>query len=139
MAVQANGWQLVGFYHRNGGERTLSGLVAFLQAVVLYLIKMEGCSMVTEIAIFNAVPGKEDELGQAILRGLTVVRQHPECISAQVTRCIEKPGRYMVTVVWTSLEAHLNDFRGGPLFPQWRSHINGLFEGPAEVFHYQPF
>ena len=95
--------------------------------------------MVTEIAIFTAVPGKEDELGQGILRGLDVIRQHPECISAQVTRCVEKPARYMLTVVWTSLEAHVNDFRGGLLFPQWRSNIKGLFEGTPEVFHYQPF
>jgi quinol monooxygenase YgiN len=95
--------------------------------------------MVTEIAIFTAVSGKEDELGQAILRGLDVIRQHPECISAQVTRCLEKPSRYMLTVVWTSLDAHVNDFRGGPLFSRWRSHINGLYEGAAEVFHYQPF
>ena len=34
--------------------------------------------MVTEVAIFQAVPGKEDELGQAILQGLEVIRQHPE-------------------------------------------------------------
>jgi hypothetical protein len=45
----------------------------------------------------------------------------------------------MVTNVWTTLEAHTVDFRGGPLFPQWRSHINGLFTGTAEVFHYQAF
>ena len=30
--------------------------------------------MITEVAIFNALPGKEDELGQAILKGLEVVR-----------------------------------------------------------------
>jgi quinol monooxygenase YgiN len=95
--------------------------------------------MVTEIAIFTALPGKEDELGQAILRGLDVIRQHPECISSRVERCIEKPGQYMLVNIWTSLEAHTNDFRGGPLFPQWRSHINGLFEGNPTVFHYEPF
>ena len=95
--------------------------------------------MVTEIAIFTALPGKEDELGQAILRGLDVIRQHPECISSRVERCIEKPGQYMLVNVWTSLEAHTSDFRGGPLFPQWRSHINGLFEANPVVFHYEPF
>lgn len=93
--------------------------------------------MVTEIAIFTAVAGKEDELGQAILRGIEVIRQHPECNSAHVSRCIEKPEQYMLTVSWTSLAAHTVDFRGGPLFPQWRSHINGLFEGSPVVFHYQ--
>jgi quinol monooxygenase YgiN len=95
--------------------------------------------MVTEIAIFTALAGKEDELGQAILRGLEVIRRHPECISSRVERCIEKPGQYMLINIWTSLEAHTKDFRGGPLFPQWRSHINGLFEANPTVFHYQPF
>lgn len=95
--------------------------------------------MITEIAIFTAQAGKEDELGKAILRGLDVIRQHPECISANVTRCIEQAGRYMVTNIWTSLEAHTVDFRGGPLFAEWRSHINGLFIEPVEVFHYEAF
>jgi heme-degrading monooxygenase HmoA len=95
--------------------------------------------VITEIAIFTAQVGKEDELGQAILRGLAVIRSHPESISAHVTRCIEQPERYMLTVIWTSLEAHTVDFRGGPLFPEWRSHINGLFVIPAEVFHYEAF
>lgn len=95
--------------------------------------------MTTEIAIFIALPGKEDELGQAILHGLEVIRQHPEIISARVERCIEKPGQYILINIWTSLEAHTLGFRGGPLFPQWRSHINGLFEENPVVFHYEPF
>ena len=69
--------------------------------------------------------------------GIEVVRQHPGCKSIHVSRCIEKPEQYMLAVSWISLEAHTVDFRGGPLFPQWRSHINGLFEGSPVVFHYQ--
>lgn len=95
--------------------------------------------MVTEIAIFIAASGKEDALGQGIIQGLEAIRQHPECISANITRCVERPERYMLAVVWTSLEAHIKDFRSGPLFPEWRKHIAGLFEGTPEVFHYQAF
>ena len=95
--------------------------------------------MVTEIAIFTAVLGKEDELGQAILRGLEVIRQHPGIISARVERCIEKPGQYVLINIWTSIEAHMTDFRGGPLFPQWRSHITGLYEANPVMFHCEPF
>ncbi|HEX6552649.1 MAG TPA: antibiotic biosynthesis monooxygenase family protein [Ktedonobacteraceae bacterium] len=95
--------------------------------------------MVTEIAIFTALAGKEEELGRAIVRGLDVIRQHPECISSQVERSIEKPEQYILINIWTSLEAHIKDFRSGPLFPQWRSHINGLFEANPTVFHCQPF
>jgi len=99
----------------------------------------EFLQMVTEIAIFTAVAGKDEELGQAILRGLDVIRQHPECISSRVERCIEKRGQYILINIWTSLEAHTKDFRGGPLFPQWRSHINGLFEANPVIFHFEPF
>ncbi len=95
--------------------------------------------MVTEVVILIAIAEKENALGQGIIQGLETIRQHPECISAHATHCIERPGRYMVTIGWTSLEAHLNDFRNSPLFTQWRSHINGLFEGTAEVFHYQAY
>ncbi|MBA2681690.1 MAG: antibiotic biosynthesis monooxygenase [Ktedonobacteraceae bacterium] len=95
--------------------------------------------MITEVAIFTAIPGKEEALGQAMIQGLETIRQHPECVSANSTRCIEKPGRYLLSVNWTSLDAHIKDFRNGPLFIQWRSYINGLTEGSAEVFHYEAY
>lgn len=95
--------------------------------------------MVTEIAIFTAAPGKEDALGQGMIQGLESIRQHSKCISANATRCVERPGRYMLSVVWASLEAHTNDFRNSPLFSQWRGHITDLFEGTPEVFHYHTF
>lgn len=95
--------------------------------------------MVTEVAFFNALPGKEEALGQGIIQGIEFIRQHPECISANVTRCIEKPGRYMLSVVWSSLEAHINDFRNSALFSQWRAPISGLFEEKPEVYHFQAF
>lgn len=95
--------------------------------------------MITEVAIFTAIHGKEEELAQGIIRGIEVIRQHPECISAHATRSIEQPGRFMVTNIWTSLEAHTVDFRNGPLFTEWRGHINGLFADTPEVFHYQAF
>jgi len=93
--------------------------------------------MITEIALFTAVPGKEEELGTAILKGLNSIRQHPECLSARVERCVEQPEQFAVINEWTSLEAHTQDFRGGPLFAQWRGFINGLFAGQPTVFHYQ--
>ena len=94
--------------------------------------------MVTEIAIFTALSGNEEALGQGIIQGLEFIRQHPECISANATRCIERPERYMLSVIWTSVEAHMH-FRSGPLFPKWRGNLNGLFEGSPEVFHYPPY
>jgi quinol monooxygenase YgiN len=95
--------------------------------------------MVTEIAVFTARQGKENDLGQGFIRGVEFIRLHPECISANITRCVEKPEQYMLSAVWTSLEAHVNGFRNSDLFSQWRNEINGLFEGNPEVYHYQVY
>ncbi|GCF07830.1 putative quinol monooxygenase [Dictyobacter arantiisoli] len=95
--------------------------------------------MVTEVAIFIALAGKEEELGQGIIQGIEFIRQHPECISANATRCVEKPGRYMLSVVWSSLEAHTQDFRNSDLFKQWRDPINGLYKENPEVLHYHVY
>lgn len=93
--------------------------------------------MITEIALFTAASGKEEALGAAILNGLEIIRQHPECVAARVERCIEQPGQYAVINSWTSLEAHTESFRSSPLFPQWRGQLSGLFSGQPVVFHYQ--
>lgn len=110
-----------------------------MQQFLLQIILKGRIPLVTEIAILTAIPGNEEALGQGIIQGLDFIRQHPQCISANATRCVERPGRYMLSVVWTSVEAHTNEFRNGPLFQKWRSYINNLFEGSPEVFHYEAY
>ncbi len=93
--------------------------------------------MVTEIAIFQAVPGKEDAFAQGIQKGIEVVRRDAGCRSIAVHRCIEDPARFMLVVAWDSLEAHTEGFRKSPLFAEYRSHINGLFLDSPAVHHYE--
>src|SRR5690242_18816783 len=100
-----------------------------------YITLSRSSFMVTEVTIFTALPGKEDELGQAIIHGIEAIRQHPKCISANATRCVEKPGRYMLTAIWSSLEDHMDSFRNSSNFAEWRSHINGLFDSQPELYH----
>jgi len=83
--------------------------------------------VIVEIAIFEAVPGQEDALAEGIKQGIEVIRPTPTCRAIRVHRGIETPSRCVLYIEWDSVEAHL-DFRGGPNFPKWRSHINGLFE-----------
>src|SRR5579883_539823 len=94
--------------------------------------------MVTEVAVFQAVPGKEDAFAQGILRGAEVIRRDAGCRSVTIQRCIEDPARFLLVIQWDSLEAHTEGFRKSPLFAEYRSHINGLFaEGSPIVHHYE--
>ncbi len=92
--------------------------------------------MITEIAIFQAVPGKEEAFAQGIQKGLEVIRRDAGCRSAASHRCIEDPARFMLVIQWASLEAHTQGFRTSPGFAEYRSHITGLFLDAPVVHHY---
>lgn len=93
--------------------------------------------MITEIATFQAIPGKEDAFAQGIQQGIEIIRSDPGCRAASVQRCIEDPARFMLVVQWESLEAHTTGFRTSPRFAEYRSYINGLFLENPVVHHYE--
>jgi heme-degrading monooxygenase HmoA len=93
--------------------------------------------MITEIAIFQAVPGKEEAFAQGIQQGIKVIGRDPGCRSVNAQRCIEDPARFLLVVQWDSLEAHTEGFRKSPSFAEYRSHINGLFQDSPVVHHYE--
>jgi heme-degrading monooxygenase HmoA len=53
-----------------------------------------------------------------------------------VSKGIESPERYMLMIYWDTLENHTVDFRGGPLFAQWRAIVGPFFATPPQVEHY---
>lgn len=93
--------------------------------------------MVIEIAQFHAQPGKAEELQAGMLRGIEVIRRGEGCRSAVLRRCIEDRDIFVLEVTWETLEHHTVTFRGGPLFAEYRSHINGLFVEPPTVNHFE--
>lgn len=93
--------------------------------------------MITEIAVFQAVPGKEEAFAQGIQRAIAAVAHGAGCHSIAAHRCIEDPARFMLIVEWDSLEAHTEGFRKSPLFAEYRSHISGLFLDAPAVHHYE--
>jgi heme-degrading monooxygenase HmoA len=93
--------------------------------------------MITEIAVFQAVPGKEESFAQGVRAAIKVIERDPGCRSVAVQRCIEDPARFVLVVQWVSLEAHTEGFRKSPSFAVYRSHINGLFLDNPVVHHYE--
>ncbi len=93
--------------------------------------------MIVEIAEFTAQPGKTNELRAGLERGLEVVRRAEGCRSARLRWCVEDRDRFVYEIEWETLEHHTVTFRGGPLFAEYRSHINGLFVEPVVVHHYE--
>ena len=93
--------------------------------------------MVLEIADIRIPPGKQAEFDAAIQRGIeTVVSKAKGFRRYQVQKGIESPERYVLLIEWETLENHTVDFRGGPLFPQWRAIVGRDVATPRVVEHF---
>lgn len=93
--------------------------------------------MILEIADIRIQPGRNAEFEAAITTALTTVAVRAAGMQGYtVTRGIESPERYVLQIVWATLEDHTVGFREGPLFPEWRGHIGPFFAQPPQVEHF---
>ena len=93
--------------------------------------------MILELADIRILPGKQAEFDAAIQRGVeTVASRATGFRGYKVNKGIESPERYVLMIYWETLENHTVDFRGGPLFPQWRAIVGPYFAVPPVVEHF---
>ena len=94
--------------------------------------------MILELADIRIAPGKQAEFDAAIVRGVTtVISQAKGFRGFKVNKGIESPERYILQIFWDTLENHTVDFRGGPLFAQWRAIVGPFFAQPPVVEHFE--
>jgi heme-degrading monooxygenase HmoA len=93
--------------------------------------------MILELADIRIAPGKQAEFDAAIVRGVqTVIGQAQGFMGYKVNKGVESPERYLLMIFWATLENHTVDFRGGPLFAQWRAIVGPYFAAPPVVEHF---
>ena len=93
--------------------------------------------MILEIADIRIQPGQQAAFEEAIQRAVsTVISQATGMLGWTVNRGVESPERYVLQVVWATLEDHTVGFREGPLFAQWRAIIGPFFAQPPSVEHF---
>lgn len=96
--------------------------------------------MILELADIRIQPGRQAEFDEAVQRGLsTVIGRFPGCRGWQVHKGVESPERYVLTILWETLEAHTVDFRGSPAFAEWRGIVGPFFAQPPQVEHFETF
>ena len=93
--------------------------------------------MILEIADIRVLPGQQAAFEEALQRALsTVASQAQGMLGWTVTRGVESPERFMLQIVWATLEDHTVGFRQGPLFAQWRAIVGPFFAQPPVVEHF---
>ena len=93
--------------------------------------------MILEHADIRIKPGTQDDFDKAIVRGVeTVISKAKGFRGYEVKKGIESPNRYILLILWDTLENHTVDFRGAPIFQDWRAIVGPFFEGPPVVEHF---
>ena len=93
--------------------------------------------MILELADIRIAPGQQAAFDAAIQRGVeTVISKAVGFKGYKVNKGVESPERYLLMIFWETLENHTVDFRGGPLFPQWRAIVGPFFAAPPVVEHF---
>ena len=93
--------------------------------------------MVVEIALLKAKPGEAERLRDGLQAARAVIARAPGYRGSVFHQGIEEPDSFILRVEWETLEAHMRDFRGGPLLAEWRSHFFHFVDGPPKVTHYE--
>jgi heme-degrading monooxygenase HmoA len=94
--------------------------------------------MILEIADLRIHPGQNAAFDEAINRGLREVIAHAKGFQGfKVNKGIESPERYVLQILWETLENHTVDFRESDAFAQWRAIVGPFFAAAPVVEHFE--
>ena len=93
--------------------------------------------MILELADIRIHAGQQSAFDEAIQRGIReVISKAKGFKTYSVHKGIESPERYVLQIVWETLENHTVDFRQSAAFNDWRAIVGPFFAGPPTVEHF---
>jgi heme-degrading monooxygenase HmoA len=92
--------------------------------------------VILEHAPLDVLPGRAQEFEAAFAEARTIIAAMPGFVSLRLSRCIERPHRYLLLVEWERLEDHTVGFRGSPEYQTWRSLLHHFYDPFPTVEHY---
>ena len=94
--------------------------------------------MIVEIAILQVRAGTDAAFESAFAQARPLIAATPGFIDLTLRRCIETPGRYLLSVHWRALEDHIIGFRQSARYAQWRELLHHFYAPFPQVEHYAP-
>jgi len=93
--------------------------------------------VITEHAVLQVLPGREDEFLDTMGRAKALIAASPGFIALRVERCVESPSTFLLLVEWETLEAHTQGFRGSEAYGEWRSSLHHFYDPFPVVEHFE--
>jgi heme-degrading monooxygenase HmoA len=93
--------------------------------------------MITEYALLDVMPGREEELLDAMERAKALIAASPGFISLRVERGIERSSCFLLLVEWERLSDHTEGFRGSAAYQEWRGALHHFYDPSPVVEHFE--
>ena len=93
--------------------------------------------MILEVAILDVIPNQEKDFEIAFAEASGIIASMAGYPSHQLRRCLEKQNRYILLVLWETLEAHTVGFRGSEQYQEWKRLLHHFYDPFPTVEHYE--
>jgi heme-degrading monooxygenase HmoA len=93
--------------------------------------------MTLEHALLPVRPGTEERFIEAFGEAKQIISSMRGFRSLTLSRCIERPGTYLLLVVWDTLHDHTEGFRKSDEYQQWRRLLHHFYEPFPTVEHFE--
>jgi heme-degrading monooxygenase HmoA len=94
--------------------------------------------VITEHALLDVKPGREDEFLEAMEKATSIIAASPGFRSLRVERGIEQPSQFLLLVEWEALADHTEGFRGSTAYEEWRAALHHFYDPFPVVEHFEP-
>jgi heme-degrading monooxygenase HmoA len=92
--------------------------------------------VILEHALLPVKTGQEATFERAFAEAEGIIAGMPGFGGLTLSRCLERPGTYLLLVEWDRLEDHTVGFRGSPEYQRWRALLHDFYDPFPEVEHY---
>jgi heme-degrading monooxygenase HmoA len=92
--------------------------------------------MITEHAVLDVRPGHEQEFELAFAEAKPIIAGMPGFRSLTLSRCLERPNRFLLLVEWQRLEDHTEGFRKSKGYDTWRGLLHHFYDPFPTVEHF---
>jgi heme-degrading monooxygenase HmoA len=92
--------------------------------------------MILEVAILDIVPGREADFQRSFAQAQRIIASVPGYLRHSLSRCVEKPSRFVLLVHWEKIEDHTEGFRRSAEYQTWKALLHHYYDPFPMVEHY---
>jgi heme-degrading monooxygenase HmoA len=92
--------------------------------------------VILEHALLPVRSGREPAFEAAFAEASSLIAAMPGFAGLTLSRCLERPGTYLLLVRWERLEDHTEGFRGSPEYQRWRAQLHHFYDPFPSVEHF---